>query len=58
MMQLTADNVGLSRELTAQIGLQPGADGRARVVLTTQADDGEDLVYPFELVGAAATPAA
>ena len=34
------------------------AAGRPRIVLTEQADPGEaDLVYPFEPVGAAATPA-
>ena len=37
------------------IGLQSGADGRSQVLLTSK-EDGEDLVYPFEPVGAAAMP--
>jgi len=39
------------------IGLQPGARGRPQVTLTIKDDEGKDLVYPFEPVGAAATPA-
>ena len=39
------------------IGLQLGADGRQQVTLTTAGDDGKDLVYVYELIGAAATPA-
>ena len=39
------------------IGLQLGADGRRQVMLTTEGDDGKDLVYEYEPVGAAATPA-
>jgi CubicO group peptidase (beta-lactamase class C family) len=39
------------------VSLQRGADGRRQVLLTTEGDDGKDLVYVYELVGAAATPA-
>jgi CubicO group peptidase (beta-lactamase class C family) len=39
------------------ISLQRGADGRRQVLLTTEGDDGTDLVYVYEPVGAAATPA-
>jgi Beta-lactamase len=39
------------------IGLQLGADGRRQVVLTIGGDDGKDLVYVYEPVGATATPA-
>ena len=40
------------------ISLQRGADGRRQVLLTTEGDDGKDLVYVYEPVGVAATPAA
>jgi CubicO group peptidase (beta-lactamase class C family) len=36
------------------VGLEPGAGGQPRVTLTIHDDDGKDLVYPFELVEAAA----
>jgi CubicO group peptidase (beta-lactamase class C family) len=38
-------------------GLQLGADGRPQVLLTIQDDEGENLVYRYEPVGMAATPA-
>jgi hypothetical protein len=39
------------------IGLRLGADGRRQVMLTTEGDDGKDLVYVYEPVGATAIPA-
>ena len=39
------------------VSLQRGADGRRRVLLTTEGDDGKDLVYVYEPVGVTATPA-
>jgi hypothetical protein len=47
---------GLSPTLMT-IGPRLGADGRPLVVLTIQDDDGTDLVYVYEPVGVAATPA-
>ena len=38
-------------------GLQLAPDGRRQVMLTTEDDDGKDLVYVYESVGAAGTPA-
>jgi hypothetical protein len=39
------------------IGWQRDADGWAQVMLMIKDDDDKDLVYPFEPVEAAATPA-
>jgi CubicO group peptidase (beta-lactamase class C family) len=39
------------------IDLQTGDDGRLEVTLTVHDDDGNDLVYRYEPVGATATPA-